>query len=143
VNHGANFFAGGYVTTSIGSQIVVFPDISSAVDARSVRYVFSADLGGFASQDDKAAVTMQFANQIGSGIGTVVTLDGPNASGRANHTGFLHVTQTGPVPANARGAYITLTLSRLSTVGPYNDGYADNISLVLLPPTLFLPVVRN
>ncbi len=51
------------------------------------------------------------------------------------------------VPAHGWGALLEAAPGgalRVSAVGPYNDGYADNVSLILLPrAALFLPLVRR
>jgi hypothetical protein len=56
---------------------------------------------------------------------------------------LLPFSASGRVPVLARGCVVTLTLTRTSGPGTYNDGYADNISLVLVPPPLFLPLLMR
>ncbi len=71
-----------------------------------------------------------------------VTIGPITAAQRGNHTGFVHVTANGVVPAGTVWAEVDVTMTRVSLAGPYNDGYADNLSLVLLPShPLFLPAM--
>jgi hypothetical protein len=47
------------------------------------------------------------------------------------------------VPAHARWAIVEVDMIRVSA-GTDNDGYADNISFVLLPePAVWLPLARR
>jgi len=56
--------------------------------------------------------------------------------------GLLHRAAGADVPMTTRTVLLYLTLTRVS--GSFNDGYADNISLVLTArATLFLPALRR
>ena len=54
-------------------------------------------------------------------------------------TSFQHGLQAGTVPVGARNVFVALNISCLSSGGQYDNGYADNLSLVL--PPLFLPLL--
>jgi hypothetical protein len=45
------------------------------------------------------------------------------------------------VPVGTR--LIVVVVNMTEVTGPYDDGYADNLSLVLTSPGLFLPLVMN
>ena len=141
-NHGANFFAGGNVQVSIGSQDINLAPAAGSIDAGRVRFLLSADLGGFASQEDNATVYIQFLDGASHKIAPSFTIGPVTAAQRGKKTGLLPVNQAGVVPANARTAFVLVTMTRVSNVGPYNDGYADNVSLVLSLP-VFLPLVNR
>jgi len=145
INHGANFFAGGKAALSFTYRYIELPPISSSIDAGAVKYVLSADLGGFQSQDDNARVIAGFYDVNVVTLGITTTIGPVLAADRADVTGFRHVASApAVVPAHAHWVYLEIDLTRVSAVGPYNDGYADNVSLILLPrAALFLPLVRR
>jgi hypothetical protein len=60
---------------------------------------------------------------IAATIGPVTSTD------RGGVTGLLLRSTSGSLPVGARTAVVTLTLTRLE--GTANDGYADDLSLVL------------
>ena len=55
------------------------------------------------------------------------------AADRSTTTGLLRRSATGPVPVGTRSILVGLDLLRLSP-GSYNDGYADDLSLILWGP---------
>ena len=65
-------------------------------------------------------------------IGPVTNAD------RNSQTGLLLRQETGFVPSGTRSIGVELQMTRLN--GTYNDGYADNLSLVLHAP---LPLRRS
>ncbi len=127
---GRNFFAGGNSAVAVGVQDVDVSPFAASIDAGTAAFDFSADLGGYSSQDDNASVEADFLDGLGHLL-TLTTLEPVTAADRNNLTGFLHRDATGMVPAQTRTVELFLTLTRVSTVGNYNDGYADNLSLVL------------
>jgi len=48
---------------------------------------------------------------------------------------------SGVLPFGTRSIKVFLSATRVSNTGPYNDGYADNMSLVLYGPRLYLPLI--
>lgn len=142
VNRGLNFFSGGFTDPSIGHQKIDITSVASSIDLGSTRYELSGFLGGFSSQGDHAVLTANFLDDQNAplgfaAIGSVTNID------RNNITGLLERSTDGIVPIGTRSIQIALALNR--NVGPYNDGYADNLSLKLTPvplPTaaaLFVP----
>ena len=71
---------------------------------------------------------MSFRNANGTELATATI--GPVASAdRSATTGLLFRSTSASLPVGVRTAVVTLTLTRLE--GTANDGYADNLSLVL------------
>jgi len=126
-DRGENFFAGGWITAdSYATWEVDVSNIASDIDG-GANWNLSAWLGGYLDQEDSSAVTVHFLDESG------VTLNsdsiGPvTASDRSYLTGLLERTKTGPVPAGTRKVQVRVDAFRATG---YNDGYADNLSLVI------------
>ncbi|MGE5277812.1 MAG: S-layer homology domain-containing protein [Acidobacteriota bacterium] len=128
---GANFFAGG--CCAVTSQIRQSVDVSSAaaqIDADAVSFQLSGYLGGFSGQDNNAQVTITFLDGSSGTLGSPVTIGPVLAADRNSVTGLLPRTAAGGVPAGTRSVRVDLIQTG---DGFYNDGYADNLSLVLVP----------
>ncbi len=109
-------------------QTIDLSSVGTAIDAGTVKFNLSAFLGGFGDQDDSVTVFANFQSAShgfvnSASIGPVLAVD------RNNVTAMLSRSSTGPVPKTTRFAQIQLHFSRAS--GSYNDGYADNASLIL------------
>lgn len=91
-------------------------------------YDLSAWLGGFSSQDDNAVLTLAFLDTDSAQLGTA-SLGPVTEPDRGGNTGLLFRDLMGLVPVGTRSIDVTLTLTREE--GSYDDGYADNLSLVL------------
>jgi len=140
-DHGYNFFAGGNAASSISFQNLDLSALSAAIDAGGVHYTLSADLGGYLGQADNATFRMTFLDATVSTIGSPVTLGPVTPTDRSNLTGFLHISESSLVPVGTRSALLVVTMS--ASTG-YNDGYADNLSLVLTPAyAVRLPLVEK
>jgi hypothetical protein len=128
-NRGNNFFCGGpNDAASTGTQTIDVSKDAARLDTGLIGFVLSGWLGGFADQDDNAALSIQFEDATGKAldkaqIGPVMAAD------RNNVTAFLLRTTNGKVPKGTRKIIVTLTMTRVS--GSANDGYADNLSLTL------------
>ncbi|HEX4559921.1 MAG TPA: alkaline phosphatase family protein [Mycobacterium sp.] len=142
---GAQFFGGGPVATSTLSQTVDLGAAASDIDAGTVPYKLSADLGGFTIDPSAASVTVDFLDANGANIGTggirpVTALD------RWFQTGLLQRETAGTLPVGTRSAHVVVTLNDCNPVlGNYNNAYADNLSLTvgaanLAPAPLTPPV---
>jgi hypothetical protein len=119
---GAAFFGGGTTPLSALRQRVALP-------GRPSRFSISAWLGGYASQQDGARLSVEFLDGAGTPRGLVVL--GPlTAEERGGRTGLFERTASGTVPPGSRTAVVTLQLTR-SGGGMSNDGYADNISFTI------------
>jgi len=127
-DRGANFFAGGNAPVSTATQTISLAAGAADIDKGSVTYVFSAWLGGYSSQDDNAKVTLILKGADGASIAQ--TQLGPVlATERKGVAGFFARKTSDAVPKGARSATITLTMTRAE--GTYNDGEADDVSLIL------------
>ncbi len=129
---GRNFFSGGNVEKSTATQSIDLAAAAADVDAGTVTYAFSAWLGGYSTQDDNTVATVTFADANGTSLGAA-KLGPVMPADRKAITGLLSRKQSGAVPKGARSAVVTLVMTRLE--GTANDGYADNVSLVLAKTT--------
>ena len=129
-DRGANFFAGGGVSYSTDmSQLIDVDPLALAIDS-GARYELSAWLGGYADNDDRASLTATFMEPDGTVLGTATV--GPVwASDRGDRTGFVLEETMGTVPQGTR--QVRVTLDATWSWG-HNDGYADNLSLVISQP---------
>jgi hypothetical protein len=128
IGGGVNYFAGGPNTAlSTASQNIAFDDLAASVDAGILSFVFSGYLGGFDTQGDNMSVRATFLNASSATLLTA-TLGPVSDTDRANLSQLLFRTTGAAVPVGARSVDILLTATRLE--GAYNDGYADNLSLV-------------
>jgi len=126
---GKNFFAGGYSTANKSSiyQTLDLAWAAAAVDAGKGKYTLSAYLGGYGSTENDARVIVKFFNAAGKALASK-TIGPVTPPDRANNTGLFPRTFSGSVPRMARKARVTVIFTRYA--GSYNDGYADNVSLV-------------
>jgi hypothetical protein len=127
-DRGKNFFGGGNVVKSTATQTVDLSSGAQAIDSGGVTYLLAGWLGGYSGQADNAQVTVTFLNASGSSLGSG-RIDPLTPADRHGTTGFFKRTATGSVPAQARAARVVITATRFE--GTYNDGYSDDVSLVL------------
>ena len=100
----------------------------SQVQRGRAKAVLSARLGGFGGQADNATIVAHFLDSGGVELKTLQI--GPvTVSARSGLTKLLPRTATVAVPAQTTAITIVITATRVE--GQYNDGYADNVSLVL------------
>jgi hypothetical protein len=134
IGGGANFFSGGNTTSGTGEQTYDLSGAAPEIDARGVSANLSGYLGGFSTQRDNAVVTAVFLDQAGAGLGSVsigpVTRE--ERAKEPERTTLLLRTASADVPTGTRAIRLTLTATRRD--GGRNDGYADNLSLTLVPP---------
>jgi WD40 repeat protein/Mg-chelatase subunit ChlD len=125
---GKNFFSGGPNNAlSELSQEVNVTVLSGKIDTGKLAYELSAYLGGFASQEDHAVLAVDFLDADGKKLASAQV--GPvTARERKGTTGHQRCARTGKVPAGTRKLSYRLTFTRFE--GSYNDGSADNLSLV-------------
>jgi hypothetical protein len=126
-DRGANFFSGGLNAVSTMTQRIDVSNLSNFIDANGVDFSLSAWLGGFSSQNDRATVVAHFLDEMNSEI-SVAQLAEVTASQRGNATMLLFREQLGDLPSLTR--FIEIELTAFRATGE-NDGYADNISLIL------------
>ncbi|HTI98552.1 MAG TPA: hypothetical protein VL527_06580 [Dongiaceae bacterium] len=127
---GTNFFSGGPTAgLSAATQVIDVSAGATSIDAGSVRGALSGYLGGFSSQGDNAMLTASFRDATNATLGAV-SIGPVTAADRQSFTGLLYREASSAVPAGTRSILVTLQMNR--TDGTYNDGYADNLALVLL-----------
>ncbi|UQA91929.1 phosphoesterase [Streptomyces halobius] len=134
---GSRFFSGGNSPrTALIQDIVLSADGTSgrtAVDAGKVRFTLAAWLGGYATQEDGARLSVEFRDAKGTPLALAVL--GPvAATERGSRTALVERKATAAVPPGARSARLLLVFTRTGS-GTSNDGYADAISLTLTPTT--------
>jgi hypothetical protein len=128
VMRGNNFFMGGQAALSLATQGVDLRACSALIEQGAVGYTLSAYLGGLANQDDSAVLVSDFQNDQGASQ-TQAVLGPVTAADRNNLTGLVGRMGTGTVPVGTQRIILTVTATRVQA--PDNDGYADNISLML------------
>jgi hypothetical protein len=128
-SRGANLFAGGPDNElSTATQTINVSSMHTTIDDGSMVFTLDGYFGGFASQEDYAVLTLTYKDLEGQTLG-VTTLGPVTTQDRAEVTGLLERSTTGRIPSGTRLIDVLLTMTRLS--GHYNDGYADNLSLML------------
>ena len=129
------FFAGGPAngagnSVETATQTVDVSSGAAQIDAGGFVATLSADLGGFASQEDQAQVTATFLGAAGQQLGDL-TIGPVTAEDRNNTTALLQRTGTTQLLQGTRAIRVTMTATKFA--GAYNDAYLDNISLSLVP----------
>lgn len=134
VRGGANFFAGGPNNAlATATQTIDIAGAATDVDAGGVTATLKALLGGFSNHADAARVDLELLSATGGTLGSLRI--GPvTPADRANQTKLLPRSAARPVPAGTRRLRVTITATR--DRGPYNDGYADNVSVELTKKTV-------
>ena len=93
-------------------------------------------IGGYYDHEDNAALTVLFQDSSGGVLGSA-TIGQVSVSDRDRVTGLLFQDTQGFLPTDTRQIEVLLEMNRVH--GAYNDGYADNLSLVLVPlPSSFI-----
>ena len=126
-DRGLNFFAGGWTNSdSYATWNIDLSSIASDIDA-GTNWELSGWLGGYLNQEDHTIVTINFLDSSGDVVGNGVI--GPvTATDRNYVTGLLKRSSTGNVPQGAREVEVRIDAFRDSG---YNDGYADNLTLII------------
>jgi len=130
---GFNYFSGGIqpATCSFTQSI----DVSSGgttIDAGTATFAASAYLGGYGSDGDNATLTVVFQDAGGNQLSSL-TLGPVGPNDRADQQSGLYLQrQIGQVPMGARSAVLTLNMNWVN--GTNNEGFADNLVLVLNAP---------
>ncbi len=131
-NRGKNFFAGGNdpnFPTIVAVQSISLGAYVAKIKAGGVTFTTAGWFGGRSTDRDMAFLEIDFKNGSGALIGSSTTVGGVTAANRGNKTELLHRLVNGAVPKGARSVYVQAIFERID--GAYNDGYADNVTLVL------------
>jgi uncharacterized protein (TIGR03437 family) len=127
MNHLSNYFVGGWSNgSSTLSQEIDVSAAAATIDGGGVTFEASAYLGDDFGKPDTAAMTVTFYDAGGHAL-TTVSL-GPVAG-----AGLMFQRRIGAVPKVARKVTVAVDFTRLA--GADNDGAADDLSLILNPPS--------
>ena len=128
-DRGRNFFSGGPDgERSSAVQTIDVSDMGAVLDGGRVSYTLSAWLGGYRGQDDQAQLSARFLGADG-GVLATASLPAVLDADRGGNTAFILRTTTGLVPARTRRIEVDVVMVRKA--GTANDGYADDLALVL------------
>ena len=102
--------------------------LASSIDAGGDPVTLSGFLGGFDGQDDDMVVTAFFldSSHISRGMLTIGPVTEPDRDGV---TTLLFRSASGVIPEGTRSIVVQMDATRFE--GSYDDGYADNLSLVV------------
>jgi hypothetical protein len=149
VVRGKNFFFEGYPNNAYagnGTNMwlntpISLAAIQSAVNSGRVRYILSGYFGGDGTNPTTAQLHM-FFNTSGGSKGDVIVGNVTQAD-RQNKTGLFYREITGYIPSGTQSLGLALQTGITPGAGVYRTGYADNLSLVLVPVQEFLPLILN
>ncbi len=134
---GATYPGGGYLFSGSGAastatQTIDLTPSAAAIDNGNVDADLSAYLGGYTDQRDNATLTYTFRDASDTTLATDVF--GPVLpADRGNISGFVGFSKTQALPVGTRSVLITISTVRF--IAPANDGYIDNVSLILDAPS--------
>jgi hypothetical protein len=131
-DRGLSFFAGGIDNSSsaILQAIEVDPAWQEAINAGRVKFRFAAFLGGNLQQADSASGRLIFRNSSSDGgVISEISLPAVTPLDRAGQTGLFPVEVNDHVPADTTMMIVEVRFT--GGQGNFNDGYADNLELVL------------
>lgn len=132
-DRGQNFFSGGPDNALTTATIHIdLPSNPSRIDSGHVNAELSGWFGGFQGQNDMASLTATFLDPQDSELQTV-RVGGITADQRQGRTGLLPDSAIFQVPAGARRVKVVLEMRRSANIG-FNDGYADNLRLIVRDP---------
>jgi sugar lactone lactonase YvrE len=104
-------------------------ELASLGDLDGKPFKLSALLGGYATQNDNAVVTVTFTDGDGAALGQASV--GPVlAGGRGRVSSLAPQTWYGEIPAGTSRAVVTIVMTAVST-GNDNNGEADDLSLTI------------
>jgi hypothetical protein len=132
VDRGLQFFAGGPANAvSTASQTIDLARAASSIDAGQATFDLAAFIGGYQAQQDQGSVTATFLDASDASLAEAVI--GPvTRADRGNLTGLLARATSGPVPPGSRKVRVVLRAQRFE--GAFNDGYFDDLRLILHGP---------
>ncbi|MEV8339012.1 LPXTG cell wall anchor domain-containing protein [Leucobacter sp. NPDC077196] len=134
---GETYDGGQYLFTGLGAastaaQSIDLSPSAAAIDNGNVDALISAKVGGYTNQADNARVTYSFRDA--NDVEILSTVFGPVLpANRGNVSGFVPFDERVRLPGGTRSVLITIDTQRF--IAPANDGYVDNVSLVLDAPS--------
>ena len=133
---GSYFYRAGQSPFSEVVQAIDVSDLSSDIDSGVAEATLSGYLGSW-SNDDIIVVEASFFNSTDEDLGNTISIsaiDNPLLSSGSlglTNDGNLETT-IGDIPVGARSIIMKIRSQR--TLGSDNDGYADNLSIVVSVP---------
>jgi hypothetical protein len=147
VLRGTSFFYMGTTTNrSNGTNLWIknklsLAPIQEAIDTGKVGYILSGYFGGDTNSPWTAQFHIFFEPDSGPSIDEVI-VGNVTPEERQNKTGLSYREKTGYIPAGTR--YINLLLQSGDIYNSnYRTGFADNLSLILIPLQTYLPITTN
>ncbi|CAF1386160.1 unnamed protein product, partial [Didymodactylos carnosus] len=130
-DRGQRYLYGGQGSTeAVMNQMICIPSLSPYIINQTLSYNFSGWLGGYGTEADSSMLMIMFVDaNDNANYSAFKYLSGPNAAARNNISSLLLSSVTGRVPLGT--VYVVLKVFSIQQVGPYVDGYADQISFVL------------
>ena len=133
---GSYFYRAGQTPFSEVEQTIDISDLSSGIDSGVAVATLSGYLGSW-SNDDIVVVEASFFNSTAEDLGNTISIsaiDNPLlSSGSLGLTGNGNLETTiVDIPVGARSIIMKIHSER--TLGSDNDGYADNLSIVVSVP---------
>ena len=105
---------------------------TATIAAGNMTFNFSAWLGSYTNNIDRAQISYEFRDAGNTIIGTATTFD-DGAAANPNGTWTQYSTTGGAVPTNAASVVITIDNSAAAGQAGSNDGYADLVSFNTVP----------
>jgi len=99
------------------------------IDNQTVKFNFSAWLGGVKGENDNAAVSLSFFNQSNHMLGNHTIIGPVLDSDRGDQTKLVYRQAIGFVPVGTR--FLSVLVEIRCSTGPWNNGYVDNITVIL------------
>jgi hypothetical protein len=135
------FFAGGSMALSILDQDIDVSANAADIDAGKVACDVEAWLGGYLNDGDSARFDVSFLDGAGKDL-IFISLGPVTTADRGGKTGLLSRAKTVSLPAGVRTISAALYMIRdANNGGAYNDGYADNLQIVLRGPIVVTTTV--
>jgi hypothetical protein len=127
----------------LNNKIALAP-IQSAINSGRVGYILSGYFGGDTNLPATSQLQMFFENGSGSSTGNSIIVGNVTPADRGNKTGLLYRQMTGYVPTGTQFINLAVQTGAINPIpNDYRTGFADNLSLVLIPIKTFLPVIDN
>jgi Phosphoesterase family len=128
---GRALFAGGASGNAIMTQQVSLKSAAALINTDEVEFAFSGWLGGFAGQNDRVRLDLEFDDREGQVLANV-DLGPVTNTDRHSVTELTLQRQTGMIPPGATTASVTMSFQW--TAGDTTDGYADDVTFAITAP---------
>ena len=138
---GLNYFAGGPNTSaSTATQTIDVSSLARLIDGNVVTVLLMGQLGGYLTESDRITVKATFRSQTLEQL-RELTIGHVTAFDRYSMTVLLPLSGITKVPTSTR--QIVITMVAVGQDSDYNNGYADDLSLILGTNQVFLPLIRR